>query len=101
MQSLEKPHRVVDKKLIKQMTGGTCEYCYSPAYGQSHHIKTVGSGGPDIPENLIQLSCANACHDKAHRGLISKDVLFSIVAKRENITVDECKRRVREAQGRC
>jgi len=91
---LTKPKRIVDKKLIKNMTGGYCEYCGRQAYGQPHHIKTVGSGGPDIRENLIQLSCSNCCHDKAHRGLIPKNVLFSIVAQREGITPEECRRRV-------
>ena len=94
-----KHKRIKDNKVIQECRLEYCEYCGSPAYGEPHHIVTRGSGGADIKENLIQLSCNNSCHDKAHRGLITKDVLFSIVSRREGISVDECKRRINKAKG--
>jgi len=94
-----KHKRVINKKLIKEMTGGYCEHCESPAYGQPHHIVTVGAGGPDIRENLIQLSCSNGCHIKAHNGEIPREELLFIVARREDITIEECERRIQLKRG--
>ena len=76
-----KPKRIVDKRAIKNARKDYCEYCGCRAYGEPHHIKTVGSGGDDVPENLIQL--CGECHVKAHTGEISKDEFREIVGRRE------------------
>jgi ferredoxin len=97
---LSKHKRIKDKKMIKECRLDHCEHCPNmPAYGEPHHIYTVGSGGGDIKENLIQLSCANACHTKAHTGEISKDELLLIVAEREGKTVEQIKAINRRAMG--
>jgi len=96
---LEKHKRIKDKKVIKECRLDHCEKCNHPAYAEPHHIYTVGSGGGDIRENLIQLSCSNACHTKAHSGEISKNELLLIVAKRESKTVEEIKKINRRAMG--
>ena len=96
---IPKHKRIVNKKLINEMSGGICEKCGRPAHGQPHHIITVGAGGPDIKENLIQLSCSNGCHIKAHSGEITRDELLFIVARRENITVEECERCIQLKRG--
>lgn len=67
------------------------------AYGEPHHIYTVGSGGGDIKENLIQL-CAD-CHIAAHAGYARKDELIEIVAEREGMTSDNVIKANRKAMG--
>jgi hypothetical protein len=83
-----KPQRLVDPAAIEAAKKPYCERCGAPAFGEPHHVVSQGSGGPDQKLNLIQLC---TCHDKAHRGLISKDELFSIIAKRERMTPEEVK----------
>lgn len=81
-----KIRRVVDRKCIGRERKPYCEKCGGLAYGEPHHILSVGARGPDICENLIQL-CAE-CHVKAHAGNISRLELFGIVARRMQKTVD-------------
>lgn len=50
---LEKPKRVVNKKLIKDFQGRPCVVCGKP--GNAHHIKSKGSSGNDTKNNLICL----------------------------------------------
>jgi len=45
-----------------------------------HHIKNRGSGGDDLPENLIILCPRH--HNLAHTGEIKADELRAILAKR-------------------
>lgn len=88
---------------------GHCEYygpdfifeCLEPA-----HIEAKGMGaglGPDIRENIVILSGPAAwgkgAHGANHRGEITKDELYAIAARREGITVEECKWRVKRAMG--
>lgn len=94
---LRKHKRVVDKKAIEKVRKNYCEVCGCPAYAQPHHINTVGSGGGDIVENLIQL-CAD-CHIGAHDGRISKKELMRIVGEREGISPTEVFRINRRAMG--
>lgn len=96
---LEKHKRIKDKKVIKECRLDCCEKCGGAAYAEPHHIYTVGSGGGDIRENLIQLSCANACHTKAHTGEIPKNELLLIIAKREGKTVEQIQTINRRAMG--
>lgn len=94
---LGKHKRIVNKKVIQAIRKQKCELCGAPAYAQPHHINTVGSGGGDIPENLIQL-CSD-CHMGAHDGRISKKELMKIVAEREGISPTEVYRINRRAMG--
>ena len=77
---LEKPRRIKDKKAVEQARKEWCELCGKPGNVHVHHIKTKGSGGGDLPENLISLCLY--CHDKAHRAIISKAYLKEIVKRR-------------------
>ena len=79
---IEKPRRVRDKKAIAQARKEWCEVCGKPGIVHVHHIKSKGSGGDDLPENLISL--CPSCHDKAHRARISKEALKEIVGRRED-----------------
>jgi len=82
---LEKPKRIEDKKAIEEARKDYCEYCVSNWNLQVHHVKSKGSGGGDVPENLITL-CAK-CHTKAHNGEISKEELRA--RKRPRKTLEE------------
>ena len=73
--------RIKDKKLINNKKHN-CEYCGKKnCYTNTHHIKSKGSGGDDIEDNLIEL-CSN-CHRRAHDGLISKQELLKVVKRRK------------------
>ncbi|SMC63574.1 hypothetical protein [Sporomusa malonica] len=97
--------RVKNPKLLKQLKKevGCCEKCGSHFNLESAHLISKGANGPDIRENVAIL-CGPArygagCHGAEHRGKISKYELFEIVAKREGITPEECRTRVRRAMG--
>lgn len=94
---LLKHERIKDKKMIKQCRRDCCELCGAPANIEPHHIYSVGSGGGDIKENLIQL-CSN-CHIKVHANGKPKEELLEIVAWREESTVEELQRINRRAKG--
>lgn len=74
MMYLGKPKRIKDPKLLKRINdNGYCQIC--PKWETDpHHIKTKGSGGDDVSENIVRL-CTWEHHPKAHAGLISKDYL--------------------------
>lgn len=81
---LSKNKRIVDKKAmlkVKCWAKGKCEYCnsYVP-FIDPHHIKTRGSGGHDIEENLIGV--CRKCHQKAE-GVI-KPAQFLAIAIKDN-----------------
>lgn len=50
--------RIIDKKLCKSYQGLPCLVCGSRFSTVGHHIRSKGSGGSDIKENLIPL-----CHE--------------------------------------
>lgn len=62
-----KNKRIVNKKLLKDKKG-MCEICHKYTQTEKHHIKTKGSGGDDIKENLIEV--CRRCHTKIHTGEI-------------------------------
>ncbi len=66
-----------------------CEYCgaYVERGNHIHHIHQRGSGGTDVPDNLICL-CFE-CHTKVHAGNIPRWDLINIVARRGNKTPEE------------
>lgn len=59
MKSYPKPKRIVDKKLIESIRSiGICELIgVGECWGglDVHHIKSKGSGGDDVEENLALL----------------------------------------------
>ena len=85
--NLQKYKRIVNKKMIQECRKPYCEYCGGRANCEPHHVHTVGSGGGDIRENLIQL--CRSCYIKAHSGSISKTECIAIITEREGITTDE------------
>lgn len=75
-----KNKRIENKKLIDKKKHN-CEYCHRrKCYTNTHHIKSKGSGGNDVKDNLIEL-CSN-CHRKVHDGIIKKQELLEIIKKR-------------------
>jgi len=79
--------RITDPKAIKSVRKEYCELCGQKATGEPHHIRPRSLRGDDIPENLIQLCFEH--HRFAHDGKISHHELIPIVAKRENIKIEE------------
>ena len=79
---IDKNIRIKDTKLIKAMKDvGWCEYCgKSIEQLETHHIKSKGSGGNDVRDNLIAL--CTTCHRTVHDGNISRDELKRIVRER-------------------
>lgn len=95
-----KPKRLADRKAIKAARKLHCELCGRSDMGlQVHHIISKGAAGPDHRCNLLTL-CAS-CHTHVHAGRIDKDMLWNIVAQRENMSVAEAedvtRRLVRQA----
>lgn len=103
--------RINNPRLLQQMKIeiGCCEY-YGPDFIfeciEAAHIIAKGMGGgkgPDMRENIVILSgpaaLGRGAHGAHHRGEISQDELWRIAAKREGITVEECRLRVRRAMG--
>jgi len=64
-----------------------CEYCGKPGYVETHHIKTRGAGGKDIPLNRINLCLEH--HRAAQEYKIDRLALVQIVAKREGVAPEE------------
>ncbi len=83
---LDKKKRIRCRKAIEEARKAYCEYCFRHTHcdgrnvGQVHHIKSKGSGGDDVPENLIHL--CYACHRRVHDGKIPREDLINIVRRR-------------------
>ena len=73
--------RLKDTAAIAECRKSMCERCGREAFGEPHHVITVGAGGPDHPCNLIQL--CGPCHTHAHTAVIPKGELFQIIANRQ------------------
>ena len=97
MMQLERHKRKRDRKTIAACRKPYCERCRRAANIEPHHMFSVGSGGCDIKENLIQL--CTQCHIDTHAGNIEREELLAIVAKREGVTADELYRANRRAMG--
>jgi predicted restriction endonuclease len=79
---IPKPRRIVDKKAIEAARKPWCEYCGDTYHIEVHHIKSKGSGGNDEANNLVSLC---ACHHRmVHDGLIRREELRAIVARRHD-----------------
>lgn len=95
---------IIDLMLLDRFRSSRkCEYCGKPTPAGCHpcHISARGMGGGkrvDIPENLA--SMCPLCHHKQHgqNRDPSLEDMWAIAAKREGITVEECKQRVWEIQ---
>lgn len=74
MTSLQKKRRIVDRDLLDTYHNMPCA-CRGPCFGQvvGHHIKSKGSGGDDVPENLIPLCTGH------HMEIHSKGVQYMMV----------------------
>ncbi|MPM67514.1 hypothetical protein SDC9_114437 [bioreactor metagenome] len=97
-----------DPKLIIKLKAemDCCEICGSPFNLEAAHIIAKGFGGgkgPDMRENITVIcgpaSMGKGCHGAQHRGELSVEALWQAAARRERITVEECKLRVRRAMG--
>lgn len=88
-----------DRAAIEKTKQDRCEVCGAPAHGDPHHIVTVGAGGPDMEENLVQL-CWNCHYGRIPAGKLNKAELFKLVARRMRITAEEAIKRVEQKMGR-
>lgn len=68
-----KKKRIVNKELLRSYHGKKCEVKDCNSLGVPHHIKTRGSGGDDVAENLICLCIEH--HTEIHK--IGKDTFSS------------------------
>ncbi len=103
---LEKKKRIVDPKGMKKVKAiDYCEKCGMESNGfyclEVAHVKSKGCSGPDIKENCLKLcgpaSMGMGCHGADHRGEITDDELFTIIARRENKTLEVIKEIVHKA----
>jgi len=62
-----KKKRYKNVKLTEVFREKPCEICGSHHLTSGHHIKSRGSGGPDITQNLVTLCFKH--HEEIHRGL--------------------------------
>ena len=60
-----KKKRVVNEKLLVEYRSMFCEICGNKTNVCGHHIKSKGSGGPDLPHNLIPLCVKH--HEEIHK----------------------------------
>lgn len=66
MKSLNKKKRIVDRELLDSYHDLIC-IIHSECFGHvvAHHIKTKGSGGDDVADNLLALCCKH--HEEIHK----------------------------------
>lgn len=88
-----KSNRIISQETINKAKRSTCEICGCFCNNEPHHIISRGAGGGDIFENLIQL--CPTCHTLAHSGKFTKRKLFTIVARKLQITLEQlCEKNV-------
>ena len=73
--------RIVDRDKLDKYLGMPCAACGSISGTVAHHIKTVGSGGDDVDDNLLCLCPKhhNEIHMKGTRMFAAK--YLSVAAK--------------------
>jgi len=96
MNPVPKPKRIVDKQGMKKVKGiDHCERCGSIYCLEVAHVHGKGCGGSDIKENCLKLcgpaAMSAGCHGAHHRGEITNDELFGIIARREGKPVEVIK----------
>ncbi|KKL05736.1 hypothetical protein LCGC14_2603030 [marine sediment metagenome] len=62
------------KNIIKDKLGNSCKQCGSTDNIQIHHIRSVASGGRNLPHNLMLL--CGICHDLLHNPNAKKKIEF-------------------------
>jgi 5-methylcytosine-specific restriction endonuclease McrA len=62
--NLTKPKRIVNEKLLAEIRKLNCIGCGRRG-AEAHHVTTRGSGGDDVPDNLMPL--CRICHTKIHQ----------------------------------
>ena len=82
MSAVPKPRRIRDPAAIAEARKPWCEYCGRWGLMEIHHVKSRGSGGHDVAENLVNL-CVG-CHKRVHNGQIPRRNIECIVRRREN-----------------
>ncbi len=104
-----KPARIVNPEAIDFVRNKRDGYClvglalsgqYGPCGGTGlhvHHIDTRGSGGDDIPEDLITLCPGH--HNKAHLGQIAKTVMRGLLIRYFQYEYEEPKEETGYASG--
>jgi 5-methylcytosine-specific restriction endonuclease McrA len=60
-----KKKRIVNRELLNTYHESQCEICGRVGDSVAHHIKTVGSGGSDIEQNLVSLCSRH--HERWHK----------------------------------
>jgi 5-methylcytosine-specific restriction endonuclease McrA len=69
--------RVVNENVLQAARdAGRCTVCGRRRPTEPHHIKSVGSGGGDTPENVLPV--CRGCHDDIHRGNAPRDRLLAL-----------------------
>jgi len=79
---IPKVKRIVDQDLIDRIReSGSCQIFGCNEHPlHVHHIKSKGSGGDDVSENLVRVCWKH--HAKIHSGNIARDVLRKLALKR-------------------
>jgi hypothetical protein len=80
---IPKPHRIVNKDLLKRIkNNGICQIpgCYGFQPYEPHHIKSKGSGGDDVSENIVRLCFDH--HRQAHNAKFDKEYLRELALQR-------------------
>lgn len=90
--------RIKSQAVIDACRRPTCEVCGRPVGGEPHHIISRGAGGPDIPENLIQL--CKTCHIHAHNGQLKKEKILWTIASRFHTTPTKILEKIEAARPR-
>ena len=85
--------KIIDEALLDEFRSAQrCEWCGRPTPGgcDPHHVFACGRSNGfrlDIRINLLALD--RWCHDRAHRGKISRKQLLAIIAIREGRPAEE------------
>ena len=70
-----KPVNTKVMAIVKERSGGICEYCHSNTATAPHHIKLKSQGGLDIPINILHV--CNDCHNHSNTEFLqsAKEIL--------------------------
>ena len=83
---------IKSKKVLDSfISPGRCEFCETPCLERErHHIFTRGAGHLDLRCNIIMLGGAFrcGCHKRFHDGNICRAEFLTVVAARDNTTVE-------------
>jgi len=66
----QKNKRIINKNLTNSYQGKRCRICSSTKGSSGHHLKSKGSGGPDVHNNLICLCLKH--HNEIHKSGLMK-----------------------------